>query len=132
MLHYKVVMKWLGRPLQHNIVDRLPYIPTVPDRWRKHTHAQTHTHTEKRNTGEATFLQLLLVINDNMKIKKQIKNRTLHTCRLVLPNWIFQYISNWSKVFVFFYPPPFFNIRRAINFEIFLGIYLFSSLCRFI
>ena len=36
------------------------------------------------------------VIDDNLK--RQIKNRTLHTCRLFLLTWSFQYISNWSKV----------------------------------
>ena len=37
------------------------------------------------------------MIDDNLK--RQIKNRTLYTCRLFLLTWIFQYISNWSKVF---------------------------------
>ena len=37
------------------------------------------------------------VIDDNLK--KQIKNRTLCTCRLFLLTQIFQYISNLSKVF---------------------------------
>ena len=37
------------------------------------------------------------VIDDNLK--REIKNQTLHTCRLFLLNSIFQYISNWSKVF---------------------------------
>ena len=37
------------------------------------------------------------VIDDNLK--RQIKNRTLYTCRLFLLTRIFQYISNWSKVF---------------------------------
>ena len=32
-------------------------------------------------------------------LKRQIKNRTLYTCRLFLLTQIFQYISNWSKVF---------------------------------
>ena len=36
------------------------------------------------------------VIDDNLK--RQIKNRTLYTCRLFQLTWIFQYISNWSKV----------------------------------
>ena len=31
--------------------------------------------------------------------KRQIKNRTLYTCRLSLLTRIFQYISNWSEVF---------------------------------
>ena len=37
------------------------------------------------------------VIDDNLK--RQIKSRTLCTCRLFLLTYIFQYISNWSKVF---------------------------------
>ena len=37
------------------------------------------------------------VIHDNMK--RKIKSRTLDTCRLFLLTRIFQYISNWSKVF---------------------------------
>ena len=37
------------------------------------------------------------VIDDNLK--RQIKSRTLHACRLLLLTRIFQYISNWSKVF---------------------------------
>ena len=37
------------------------------------------------------------VIDDNLK--RQIKNRTLHTCRLFLLTRIFQCISDWSKVF---------------------------------
>ena len=37
------------------------------------------------------------VIDDNLK--RQIKDRTLHTCWLFLLAQIFQYISNWSKVF---------------------------------
>ena len=37
------------------------------------------------------------VIEDNLK--RQIKNRTLYTCRLFLLTRIFQYISNWLKVF---------------------------------
>ena len=37
------------------------------------------------------------VIDDNLK--RQIKNQTLYTCRLFLQTRIFQYISNWSKVF---------------------------------
>ena len=32
-------------------------------------------------------------------LKRQIKNETLCTCRLVLLTYIFQYISNCSKVF---------------------------------
>ena len=37
------------------------------------------------------------VTDDNFK--RQIKNRTLYTCKLFLLTRIFQYISNWSKVF---------------------------------
>ena len=37
------------------------------------------------------------VIDENLK--REIKNRTLYTCRLFLLTWIFQYNSNWSKVF---------------------------------
>ena len=37
------------------------------------------------------------VIDGNLK--KQIKNQTLCTCTLFLLTKIFQYISNWSKVF---------------------------------
>ena len=37
------------------------------------------------------------VIDDNLK--RQTKKRTLYTCRLFLLARIFQYISNWSKVF---------------------------------
>ena len=36
------------------------------------------------------------MIDDNLK--RQIKNQTLRTCRLVLLTYIFQYISNCSKV----------------------------------
>ena len=37
------------------------------------------------------------VKDDNLK--RQIKNRTFYTCILFLLTLIFQYISNWSKVF---------------------------------
>ena len=37
------------------------------------------------------------VIDDNLK--RQIENRTLYICTLFLLTRIFQYISNWSKVF---------------------------------
>ena len=37
------------------------------------------------------------VIYDNLE--KQIKNQTLCTCRFFLLTEIFQYISNWSKIF---------------------------------
>ena len=36
-------------------------------------------------------------IDDNLE--RQIKNQTLRTCRLFLLTKIFQYTSNWSKVF---------------------------------
>ena len=45
------------------------------------------------------------VIDDNLK--KQIKNRTLHICRLFLLTRLFQYISNLSKAFEHFFPPTF-------------------------
>ena len=44
------------------------------------------------------------VTDDNLK--RQIKNQTLYTCRLFLLTRIFQYISNWSKVFEHL-PTPF-------------------------
>ena len=44
------------------------------------------------------------VLDSNLK--KQIKNRTMYTCRLFLLTRIFQYISNWSKVFEHL-PTPF-------------------------
>ena len=37
------------------------------------------------------------VIIDNLK--RQVKNRTSSSCRLFLLTRIFQYISNWLKVF---------------------------------
>ena len=37
------------------------------------------------------------VIDD--KLKRKIRNQTLYTCRLFLLTCIYQYISNWSKVF---------------------------------
>ena len=48
------------------------------------------------------------VIDDNLK--RQIKNRTLHTCRLFLITRIFQYISNWAKLFEHLPLPSFFKI----------------------
>ena len=51
----------------------------------------------KRNTVAVTLHKIGWVINDNLK--RQIKNRTLYACRLFLLTRIFQYISNWSKVF---------------------------------
>ena len=56
---------------------------------------------QELHTGGKALLQLLLkigwVIDDNLK--RQIKNQTVYTCRLFLVTRIFQYISNWSKVF---------------------------------
>ena len=37
------------------------------------------------------------VIDGNLK--RQTKNQALHTCRLFLLTWIFQYIINWAKAF---------------------------------
>ena len=37
------------------------------------------------------------MINDNLK--RQIKNRTLYTCRVFLLTRVFQNITNWSKAF---------------------------------
>ena len=55
---------------------------------------------QELHSGGKTFLQLLhkigWVIDDSLK--RQIKNRTLYTCRLFLLTRIFQYVSNWSKV----------------------------------
>ena len=55
------------------------------------------------------------VIHENLKW--QIKKRTLFTCRLFLLTQIFQYISNWSKVF----EPSFLNILRLKIFPNFSG-----------
>ena len=63
------------------------------------------------------------VIDDNLK--RQIKNRTLNTCRLFLLNRIFQYVSNWPKV-LNIYPPSFFNINRVVIFPNFPGKQFFS------
>ena len=56
------------------------------------------------HAGGKTLLQLLSKIDDRWQViddnlKKQIKNRTVYTGRLFLLARIFQYISNWSKVF---------------------------------
>ena len=73
---------------------------------------------QELHTGGKTLLQLLhkrvWVIDDNLK--RQIKNRTLYVCRLFLLIRIFQYISNWSKVFE--HLPTLFlqNIHRVIIF----------------
>ena len=42
------------------------------------------------------------VVGDNWK--RKIKSRTFYTCRLLLLNWIFQYISNWKRYFSFSHP----------------------------
>ena len=54
------------------------------------------------------------VIDDNLK--RQIKNRTLYTCRLFLLTRIFQYISNWSKVFEHL-PTLFLQYTQSTNFS---------------
>ena len=43
------------------------------------------------------------LVDDNFK--RQIKNRTLHTCRLFLLTWTFRYISNSSNVFELLFAP---------------------------
>ena len=63
--------------------------------------------TRVQNTGFALLIMVLLpnvtfiaqdrVIDDNLK--RQIKNQTLYAYRLFPLTRIFQYISNWSKVF---------------------------------
>ena len=54
-------------------------------------------------TGASHWRKTLLVITQNRVIddslKRQIKSRTLGTIRLFVPPYIFQYTSNWSKVF---------------------------------
>ena len=52
--------------------------------------------TLKEKHRRSYYLQKM-VIYDNLK--RQIKKRTLYTCRLLLLNQIFQNISNCSKVF---------------------------------
>ena len=59
--------------------------------WR--TTPGVNTIQEIHNGGK-TLLELLHKIGDNLK--RQIKNRTLYTCRLFLLTRIFQYTSNWS------------------------------------
>ena len=74
----------------------------------------------RSKTGGKILLQLLLKIGWEMtSFKRQIKNRTLHTCRLFLLIWLFQYISNWSKVF-------------ELLATLFLDRQFFSWLCRFL
>ena len=61
----------------------------------------------------------------------QIKSRALHTYRLlIINNWIFQYIINWSKVFELL--PTFCLQYRVLSFDIFRSKQFFSWLCRFI
>ena len=68
------------------------------------------------HTRVKTMLRLLLKIQDNLK--RQIKNRTLHTCRLFLLTQIFQYSSNWSNAFE--HLPNLFVQYRVTIFQIFL------------
>ena len=63
------------------------------------------------------------VIDDNFK--RQIKNRTLYTSRLFLLTRIFQYISNWSKVFDHL-PTLFLQYTQGNNFPKFFQINNFS------
>ena len=64
----------------------------------------------------ASHWRILLVIPQNRVIddslKRQIKSRTLGTIRLFLPTYIFQYTSNWSKVFQL--SPSLFNTATYI------------------
>ena len=55
---------------------------------------------QELNTGGKEIVAVITqgrVIDDNLK--KQIKNPSLYTCRLFPLARIFQYISNWSKIF---------------------------------
>ena len=54
------------------------------------------------------------VIEENLK--RQVKNRTLDTCRLFPLTRIFQYISNWSKVFEHL-PTLFLQYTKSNNFS---------------
>ena len=67
------------------------------------------------------------VIDDNLK--RQIKYRTLYTCRLFLLIFIILVIV---QKYLTIYPPSFYNINKAINFQIFQSEQFFSGLCRFI
>ena len=73
---------------------------------------------QELHTRGKTWLQLLhktgWVIDDSLK--RLIENRTLYTFRLFPLTRIFQYISNWSKVFE--HLPTLFiqNIHRVIIF----------------
>ena len=61
---------------------------------------QLHEHHYRSLTLEENIAAVITqdrVIDDNLK--SQIKNKTLCTCRLFPLTKIFQYISNWSKVF---------------------------------
>ena len=94
-------MKYIVAPFREQLQELWLY---TASHWRKNTVA---------------VITRVRVINDNLK--RQIKNQTLYTCRLFLLTRIYQYISNWSKVFEHFLPPPsFFNIHRVIIFQIFL------------
>ena len=71
-----------------------------------------------------------MVIDDNLK--RQIKNRTLYACRLILLTRIFQYISSWAKVFE--YLPTLFlqytwviifpNFPRKTIFQLIMRVYI--------
>ena len=50
-----------------------------------------------RSTIKVAVINQDRLIDGNLK--RQVKNQTLHTRRLFPIIWIFQYISNWSKVF---------------------------------
>ena len=63
------------------------------------------------------------VIIDNLK--RQVKNRTLCSCRLFLLTRIFQYISNWLKVFEHL-PTLFLQYTQTNNFSKFFQIISFS------
>ena len=71
---------------------------------------------QKLHTGGKNIVVVITqdrVIDDNLK--RQIKNRTLYTCRLFLLTRIFHNISNWSKVFE--HLPTLFNIHRVTIFS---------------
>ena len=72
---------------------------------------------------------IVAVITQNRVIdehlKRQIKNRTLYTCRSFLLNRIFQYIGNWSKVTEYL-PTLFFQYAQSNNFSQFFYINNFS------
>ena len=65
--------------------------------------------------------------------KKQMKNGTLHICRLLQLTWFFQYISNLPKsILAFTHPVSSIYIARVIIFQVFHGKQIFSCLDRFI